>query len=96
MAILAREVQKTSGPVIVAGDFNVTRWSSKSASLRHAGLTDASYGKAPGATWTRSNPLISIPIDRMLYGGDGMHCDRFEIGPELGSDHRPLIAEFIW
>jgi endonuclease/exonuclease/phosphatase (EEP) superfamily protein YafD len=96
MAVLSREVEKTSGPVILAGDFNATRWSSKSAPLRHAGLKDASYGKAPGATWMRANPLISIPIDRLLYGGEGMHCHRFEIGPELGSDHRPLLAEFVW
>jgi endonuclease/exonuclease/phosphatase (EEP) superfamily protein YafD len=96
MAILAREVSKTSGPVIVAGDFNATRWSHKSAHLRHAGLKDASYGKAPGATWMRANPFISIPIDRLLYRGEAMDCHRFEIGPELGSDHRPLIAEFVW
>ena len=96
MAILAREVEQTTGPVILAGDFNATRWSAKSAPLRHAGLKDASHGRAPGATWMRSNPLIAIPIDRLLYRGEGMHCDRFEIAPELGSDHRPLIAEFIW
>ena len=96
MAALAREAKKTSGPVILAGDFNATRWSHKSKALHDAGLMDASNGKAPGATWMRSNPLLSIPIDRLLYRGDGMSCQRFEIGPDLGSDHRPLIAEFVW
>jgi endonuclease/exonuclease/phosphatase (EEP) superfamily protein YafD len=96
MAVLAREVKKTSGPVILAGDFNATRWSHKSTTLRDVGLKDASYGKAPGATWMRGNPIISIPIDRLLYRGEGIDCRRFEIGPELGSDHRPLIAEFSW
>ncbi|MCW1923258.1 endonuclease/exonuclease/phosphatase family protein [Luteolibacter arcticus] len=96
MAVLAREVSRSSGPVIVAGDFNTTRWSHKSAPLQKVGLKDASHGKAPGATWMRSNSLISIPIDRLLFRGEGMHCSRFEIGPELGSDHRPLISEFAW
>lgn len=96
MVILAREVKKTTGPVIVAGDFNATRWSNKWEPLLDAGLNDASQGKAPGATWMRGNPMTSIPIDRLLYRGENMDCRRFEIGPDLGSDHRPLIAEFVW
>ncbi|MEK7952677.1 endonuclease/exonuclease/phosphatase family protein [Luteolibacter soli] len=96
MAVLASEVKKTSGPVILAGDFNATRWGHKFEPLREAALRDASYGKAPGATWMRGNPIISIPIDRLLYRGEDMDCQRFEIGPALGSDHRPVIAEFVW
>jgi endonuclease/exonuclease/phosphatase (EEP) superfamily protein YafD len=96
MEVIARELRKTTGPVIVTGDFNATRWSHKFAPLRDARLKDGSDGNAPGATWMRANPLISIPIDRILYRGEGVQCHRFEIGPELGSDHRPLIAEFGW
>jgi endonuclease/exonuclease/phosphatase (EEP) superfamily protein YafD len=96
MEVLARELRNTTGPVIIAGDFNATRWSHKFTPLRSAELKDAADGKDPGPTWLRANPLISIPIDRILYRGEGLQCHRFEIGPELGSDHRPLIAEFGW
>lgn len=96
MADLAREVAKANGPVIVAGDFNASRWSHRSRPLERAGLMDASRGKAPGATWMRSNPLVAIPIDRVLFRGPRMECRRFEIGPELGSDHRPVVAEIAW
>ncbi len=96
MSEIASELRKISGPVIVAGDFNATRWSKKFAPLQEAHLQDASDGKDPGGTWMRSNPLMAIPIDRILHRGEGMHCHRFELGPELGSDHRPLMAEFGW
>jgi len=59
-------------------------------------LAEAARGKAPGPTWMRRNPIFGIPIDRMLYRGEGMGCRSFEIGPDLGSDHRPVTAEFVW
>ena len=96
MVILAREVAKESGPVIVAGDFNVTRWSHMSRPLHRAGLMDACRGKDPGPTWMRSNALVTIPIDRILFRGEGMGCRSFGIGPDIGSDHRPLVAEITW
>ena len=96
MAAMVREVSAESGRVIVAGDFNSSRWSYKSGPLLEAGLAEAARGKAPGPTWMRRNPIFGIPIDRMLYGGEGMGCRSFEIGPDLGSDHRPVTAEFVW
>jgi endonuclease/exonuclease/phosphatase (EEP) superfamily protein YafD len=96
MAIIAREVSRESGPVIVAGDFNATRWSHLSRPLHRTGLMDASRGKAPGPTWMRSNALVTIPIDRILFRGPGTSCRSFAIGPDIGSDHRPLVAEVAW
>jgi endonuclease/exonuclease/phosphatase (EEP) superfamily protein YafD len=96
MAELAREVAAETGPVIVVGDFNSSRWSYKSRPLLHAGLIEAAKGKSPGPTWRRRNPLLGIPIDRLLYRGKGMGCKSFEIGPDLGSDHRPVTGEFVW
>jgi len=96
MAAVVREVSAAGGPVIVAGDFNSSRWSWKSKPLSAAGLMEAAKGKAPGPTWMRRNPIFGIPIDRFLYRGEGMACRSFEIGPDLGSDHRPVTAEFSW
>jgi endonuclease/exonuclease/phosphatase (EEP) superfamily protein YafD len=96
MAAMAREAATESGPVIVAGDFNSSRWSYKSRPLLQAGLIEAAKGKSPGPTWMRRNPILGMPIDRMLYRGEGMGCRSFEIGPDLGSDHRPVTGEFVW
>ncbi len=96
MAAMAREVAAESGPVIVAGDLNSTRWSRKSQPLVDAGLIEAARGKSPGPTWMRRNPIFGIPIDRILFRGEGMACRSFEIGPDLGSDHRPVVAEITW
>jgi endonuclease/exonuclease/phosphatase (EEP) superfamily protein YafD len=96
MVILAREVSQEPGPLIVAGDFNITRWSHMGRPLDQAGLLDASRGKSPGTTWNRSNPLVTIPIDRILFRGQNMQCRSFSIGEDLGSDHRPVVAEIAW
>ena len=96
MAAMAREAAAESGPVIVTGDFNSSRWSYKSKPLRDAGLVEAAKGRSPGPTWMRSNPILGIPIDRILFRGQGTGCRNFEIGPDLGSDHRPVMAEITW
>lgn len=96
MVVLAREVDQQNTPVIVTGDFNITRWSHMARPLERARLLDASHGISPGPTWMRNNPLIAIPIDRILIRGRGMHCQSFHIGPDLGSDHRPIMAEIGW
>ncbi len=96
LAILASKVEEQSGRVIVVGDFNATRWSKMSRPLERAQLLDASRGKSPGATWMRSNPLVTIPIDRILYRGKNMSCRSFHIAPDLGSDHRPITADIVW
>lgn len=96
MDVLANEAERETGRVIVAGDFNTTRWSKNTKPLERARLLDASRGKSPEPTWMRSNPLVTIPIDRILYRGQGMSCQSFHIGPDLGSDHRPVVAEIVW
>jgi len=96
MEVLAQEVENEKGSVIVAGDFNLTRWSQHATILERARLLDASCGQSPEPTWMRGNPLLAIPIDRILYRGTDMSCQTFQIGPDLGSDHRPVVAEIFW
>lgn len=96
IAALVQELSQEQGRVIVAGDFNATRWSSKTRVLESIGMQEASKGKAPGPTWKRGHPVLGIPIDRILFRGEGMGCRSFEIGPDLGSDHRAVTAEIVW
>lgn len=93
---LAGEITRENGRVVAVGDFNATRWSHKTRALADLGLREASQGHAPGATWMRGNPVFGIPIDRILFRGEGMGCRSFKIGPDLHSDHRPVVAELTW
>ena len=96
IAALVQELSREQGRVVVVGDFNATRWSKKTEVFDSIGLLEASKGKAPGPTWNRGHPVLGIPIDRILYRGEGMSSRKFEIGPDLGSDHRPVTAEIVW
>jgi len=96
IAALVQELSQEQGRVVVVGDFNATRWSAKTKVFGKIGLHEASKGKAPGPTWNRGHPVLGIPIDRVLYRGEGMSCRNFQIGPDLGSDHRAVTAELTW
>lgn len=81
--------------VIVAGDLNATPWSTAYRVLRRdTGLLDASAHGWPRPTWSGPNVLaaLAIPIDHVLHGSDWV-AHRHAVGPDIGSDHRPLLVE---
>lgn len=86
-------------PVIVAGDFNLTPWSPwHRALLDRSGLLDAAGTSWPEATrrpfgglpWS----LLATPIDRIMVR-PGTGVARLEVGPQLGSDHNPVLVDLI-
>jgi endonuclease/exonuclease/phosphatase (EEP) superfamily protein YafD len=93
---MAAEISGQSLPVIAAGDFNATPWSHAMKPLWRAGLRDSARGRGAGGTWMRESGVFSIPIDHILYRGDGLGCRGRAVGPPLGSDHRPVVAEIAW
>lgn len=92
---LAAIVSELEGPVLLAGDLNLTPWSPYFQDLLQAsGLRDPrrQFGRIP--TWPNWNRLFHVPIDHMLASPDvevlglespSLHC---------GSDHRPLVCRF--
>lgn len=101
LRVMAKEVSKEALPVIVAGDLNATRWSHGMKPLWHAGLSDSSLGHGAGSTWMRGHLLLAVPIDHVLFRDakdrPGLaNCRKRWIGPDLGSDHRPVVAEIAW
>lgn len=85
----------TQGSAVVGGDFNATPWSSAYRELRQrSGLADAAEAKMPWPTWCPRawiGCVLGLPIDHLLHGAD-WRVAQFEIGPDIGSDHRPLIV----
>lgn len=89
---LAREFARdVAGPMLVVGDFNLTE---ESRIYRHYWAQFANafsrcgwgYGHSKRTRW------FGVRIDHVLMGG-GFDCVDATLGPDFGSDHRPLVVE---
>jgi len=82
-------------PLIVAGDFNLTPWSEYfSAALEESGLHDSARGFGLGRSWPAQFAPAGIRIDHCLLSRQ-WQSQRVDIGPSLGSDHLPLVADLV-
>jgi len=86
-------VDAADGPFIVLGDFNLpvesTIYQEFWGDLRNA-FSQAGFGFGS----TRLNGWIRARIDHVLLG-DGWRVARAFVGPDLGSDHLPMIAHVV-
>jgi endonuclease/exonuclease/phosphatase (EEP) superfamily protein YafD len=88
--IISEWSRKTDLPIVVVGDFNLPtdsaifrqHWAQFSDSFENAGL---------GFGYTKFTRWWGARIDHVLYDGR-WRALRAEVGPHIGSDHRPLIA----
>lgn len=90
-AWLARHVPRDA---VVAGDFNATPWSGAFWTLLSylGGLHHGRLGFGLQASWPSMLGPLGIPIDHVLVSGD-VAVTRHAVGPDVGSDHRPLHVE---
>lgn len=91
---LATFVHERSGPLIVAGDFNMAPWTVKLKTFTKAtglGRFNTFYPTWP-MRW-RSLPLLPVaPIDNVFASPHFANLGT-TVGPRLDSDHRPVIAD---
>ncbi len=80
---------KLDGPKLVVGDFNATPWS---AGLRAFVSDNDLTGVNTRATWPVWLGFAGIPIDHALTSRD-LRVLSIEIGPDIGSDHRPVLID---
>lgn len=86
-------VEDTTRPLIVAGDLNTSPWSPHFRDLLTAtGLRNAAAGQGWIPTWPTWFWPALIPIDHVLVRGP-LGVEDLERGPDVGSDHYPLIAD---
>jgi vancomycin resistance protein VanJ len=90
---LAREAAEVSGPVVLAGDFNTPP---QSAIFRQvwSGYTDAFAVAGWGWGYTFLSSRTTVRIDHVL-AGSGWTCERCWVGSDVGSPHRPVIADLV-
>jgi endonuclease/exonuclease/phosphatase (EEP) superfamily protein YafD len=80
-------------PLIVAGDFNLTPWSEYfSDALQESGLHDSARGFGLARSWPAQFAPVGMRIDHCLLSREWQSL-RVAIGPSLGSDHLPLMAD---
>lgn len=85
-----------SVPVIVAGDFNLPVEST--IYRQHwSGYTDAFEVAGTGFGWSkREGTLLRVRIDHILGNRTAPRPVGAWVGPDWGSDHRPVIADLGW
>lgn len=86
--------ERKSGPLVVAGDFNMPvesaiyrrHWSPFTNAFSEAGL---------GFGATKTTKLWGTRIDHVL-AGRGFQCLGAWVGPHLETDHSPMVADLRW
>ncbi|HEY7424519.1 MAG TPA: endonuclease/exonuclease/phosphatase family protein [Gemmataceae bacterium] len=91
---LSLEVEDVSGPLILAGDFNTPP---ESVLFRDVWgrYTDAFSSAGWGWGYTFLGDRTTVRIDHIL-AGPGWRCQRCWVGPNIGSPHRPVLADLVW
>lgn len=85
-------VAQAGAPDLMLGDLNLSPWAPAFAGLtRDTGLRDTAPEFEINNTWPRKTPGLGIRIDHILVSGKFGVLD-YTIGPDLSSDHRPVLA----
>jgi endonuclease/exonuclease/phosphatase (EEP) superfamily protein YafD len=90
--IIRKWTREANGPVLLAGDFNMPTDSTiyrQCWSCFHNGFSEAGFGWG----YTYFTRRAAVRIDHQL-GGPGWQCRKCWVGPNIGSPHRPVIADW--
>lgn len=88
----ATMAHKLNRPVICMGDFNDVAWSRTSKQVKKRGeFSDPRVGRGFFSSFDATHPLLRFPIDQM-YVTRGARLVSFGRGPNVGSDHFPMMA----
>jgi endonuclease/exonuclease/phosphatase (EEP) superfamily protein YafD len=79
--------------VVLMGDLNLTPWAPRFSELLTSGdLTDTGRRRGLWATWLCRLPFIGLFLDHVLVSPD-IQAQNNRLGPDVGSDHLPVIAD---
>jgi endonuclease/exonuclease/phosphatase (EEP) superfamily protein YafD len=93
-AFVAGQAAACRETVLVLGDFNTPPESPIFPEV-WAGYTDTFSAAGWGWGYTFFGAHTAVRIDHIL-ARKGWHCADCRVGPEVGSPHRPVIAELVW
>lgn len=90
---LVAAAAKVDGPALMVGDFNSVPW----AYAVQSAADDNGFriAELPSRSWPAGAPKwLRLPLDQLHLKGP-VRVKRMESGPQMGSDHRPIIAELL-
>ena len=91
---LARCVQEQSRPVLLVGDLNASPWSAHFRKLlKKTDVKNSMKGFGFQPSWPVKYRFLRIPIDQLLCSSR-IAVQHRGIGPDVGSDHLPVIVDF--
>ena len=94
LQLMAERVD-ASRPFLLVGDLNTTPWNFHFRQLlARSGLRNSAVGFGVQPSWPTFNPLFWIPLDHVLHSPCIIVTAR-KTGPDVGSDHYPVIVDFI-
>lgn len=95
LGMIADRVRLETGPVVVAGDMNLTPWSPFFARfVERSGLHDCALGQGLLPTWPSQFIPLRIRIDQCFVSSHWQVRD-VEVGRWLGSDHLPQTIDLM-
>jgi vancomycin resistance protein VanJ len=91
---VAAQAGQVTGPVVLLGDFNTPL---ESAIFRRVWSDYANAFSEAGWGWgyTFRARRTAVRIDHVLVGGGGQPTKCW-VGPDVGSPHRPVLADLAW
>ncbi|WP_420403055.1 endonuclease/exonuclease/phosphatase family protein [Nisaea sp.] len=81
-------------PLVLTGDFNAAPWSHAVQTIARSSGTRVAPGLRRSYTWGENwlGSVLALPLDHVLVTPT-LDVTRAALGPHVGSDHLPLIAD---
>jgi endonuclease/exonuclease/phosphatase (EEP) superfamily protein YafD len=96
LVLVAREVEKSPGPTIVAGDLNDVAWSDTTALFQKlSGLLDPRRGRGMYNSFHAKYFFMRWPLDHVFFSEDFLLIDIQRL-PAIGSDHFPILVRVAY
>lgn len=93
LIVVAREVAKTKGSTIVAGDLNDVAWSRTNRLFQNiSGLLDPRQGRGLFSTFHAQYPFARWPLDHIFFSEHFLLSDMKRLN-DVGSDHFPIWVD---